>query len=285
MGIFGKLLGRSGHDGEPSQERGIDVSDLNVPPLSDAVDALRTKTVRLSDDDFDAGAELASAPAPEAPAAGKTEAPLNIWDLDGESAPPTPAPAAPVAAAEPARTERPAPSAPSQLDVSPRVGDAPARKRRTKTRLLGFDKSDGQVVDLFNNPVQSSSRGSKYPVGWVVVVKGPGRGESFTLQSGMTQIGRGDDQTVQLDFGDNAISRTNHAAIVYDPESHQVFLGHGGKSNIVRLNSKPVISNEVLSNGDLIRLGETTLRFVALCDADFNWDGEDSEEADNVEIA
>jgi pSer/pThr/pTyr-binding forkhead associated (FHA) protein len=101
----------------------------------------------------------------------------------------------------------------------------------------------------------------------------------------MAQIGRGDDQTIQLDFGDNAISRSNHAAVVYDPETHQVFLGHGGKSNIVRLNDKPVISNEVLKNGDLIRLGETTLRFVALCDPDFNWAGEDGEEADNVEIA
>ena len=49
MGIFGKLLGRSGRDGQPSQERNFDVSDLNVPPLADAVDALRTKTVPLSE--------------------------------------------------------------------------------------------------------------------------------------------------------------------------------------------------------------------------------------------
>ena len=289
MGIFGKLLGRSGHDGYPSQEHDIDVDDLNVPPLSDVVDAMRTKADPVVEDDFGALAE--PAPMPDEPVAEQKEAPLNIWDLDLDSATPAPAPAAaapsaPAAApAAPMRVDRPAPSAPSQLDVSPRIGDAPARKRRTKTRLLGFDKSDGQVVDLFNNPVQPSSRGSKFPVGWVVVVKGPGRGESFTLQTGMAQIGRGDDQAIQLDFGDNAISRSNHAAIVYDPESHQVFLGHGGKSNIVRLNDKPVISNEVLKNGDLIRLGETTLRFVALCDAEFNWAGEDGEEADNVEIA
>jgi hypothetical protein len=279
MGIFGKLLGRSGHNEQSSQEREFDVSDLNVPPLSDAVDALRTKPLEMDEMDFSVDPEPAPAPQTE-PVEAKE--PVNIWDLDLEADAPIPAMPA---AAEPVRAEQPVPAAPSQLDVAPRIGDAPARKRRNKTRLLGFDKSDGQVVDLFNNPVQTSSRGTKYPVGWVVVVKGPGRGESFTLQTGMSQIGRGDDQTIQLDFGDSAISRTNHAAMVYDPESHQVFLGHGGKSNIVRLNDKPVISNEVLKNGDLIRLGETTLRFVALCDAEFNWAGEDGEEVDNVEIA
>jgi hypothetical protein len=27
-----------------------------------------------------------------------------------------------------------------------------------------------------------------------------------------------------------------------------------------------------MSHGALIRIGETTLRFVAFCDSDFNWD-------------
>ena len=124
-------------------------------------------------------------------------------------------------------------------------------------------------------------------MGWVVVTDGPGRGESFTLVAGMSQIGRGEDQAIQLDFGDNAISRTNHAAIVYDAENHSFLLGHGGKSNVVRLNDTPVISNEAIKDGDLIRIGETTLRFTQLCDETFNWtdknDGD--EESDDVAIA
>lgn len=197
-----------------------------------------------------------------APAAA--QASVNIWDLDGAPALPAPAEAA---------------------EPGARVLAGPPRKSRTKTRLLGFDKSDGRVVDLFANPVELPSQGTRFPVGWIVVVTGPGRGESYTLQAGMSQIGRGEDQAISLDFGDGAISRTNHAAIVYDPESFQFYLGHGGKSNIVRLNDKPVISNEMLKNGDLIRLGETTLRFVALCDAAFNWSDDAEAEADNVEIA
>lgn len=189
---------------------------------------------------------------------------VNIWDLDGTSD------GAGGTALEAA---------------GERKGSAPARKRRTKTRLLGFESSDGQVVDMFNNPVAAPSADTRFPVGWVIVLEGPGRGHSFTLQSGMSQIGRGEDQTVQLDFGDTAISRANHAAVVYDPEERKFFLGHGGKSNIVRLNGKAVISNEPLADGDKIRMGETTLQFVALCGADFNWDEDKGSEADNVEIA
>ncbi|OED50756.1 hypothetical protein AB838_01010 [Rhodobacteraceae bacterium (ex Bugula neritina AB1)] len=118
-----------------------------------------------------------------------------------------------------------------------------------------------------------------------MVADGPGYGESFTLQAGMSAIGRGEDQAVALDFGDTAISRNNHAAIVFDPETSQFFLGHGGKSNIVRLNGQPVISNEALKSGDQIRLGETTLRFMALCGEDFNWTSAGTQEAEHVEIA
>ena len=102
----------------------------------------------------------------------------------------------------------------------------------------------------------------------------------------MSQIGRGEDQSVQLDFGDNSISRSNHAAIVYDPEEKEFTLGHGGKSNIVRLNDKPLISNETLKTGDTMRIGETVLRFVALCDENFNWDEKDADgEDEDVAIA
>jgi len=105
------------------------------------------------------------------------------------------------------------------------------------------------------------------------------------LMAGMSQIGRGEDQAIQLDFGDNSISRTNHAAIVYDADTKEFLLGHGGKSNIVRLNDKPLISNETLKTGDVIRIGETVLRFVALCDKSFNWSDGTTEEDEDVAIA
>lgn len=208
--------------------------------------------------------------------APKKEAPksVNIWDMEDDGG----------------STELPATApdvtAPSPAAASAAAARSPARARRTKTRLIGFEKSDGHVVDLFNDaPKAAPTQRAKFPVGWIVVAEGPGRGESFALMAGMSQIGRGEDQAVQLDFGDNSISRTNHAAIVYDPETHEFLLGHGGKSNIVRLNNKPLISNEALKSGDVIRIGETVLRFVALCDKSFNWAGDATGEDEDVAIA
>lgn len=181
------------------------------------------------------------------------------------------------------------------LDTEPPSAASPApRKRRrpnaNKTRLMGFDASDGRVVDLFDEEKKATeSTRFQYPVGLVMVIKGPGLGESFALKSGMSQIGRGEDQAVCLDFGDMAVSRTNHAAIVYDADEHTFLLGHGGKSNIVRLNGKPVVSTSDLANGDTIEIGETQMRFVALCDHSFNWDTTEAEkegaEDDDLEIA
>lgn len=211
-------------------------------------------------------------------AAPKAEA-TNIWDVEDDSASsalPETAPALPTSA---------------PVEASAAAARSPARARRTKTRLIGFEKSDGDVVGLFDDaptpaaPKAAPALRAKFPVGWVVVASGPGRGECFSLSSGMSQIGRGEDQAVQLDFGDNSISRTNHAAIVFDAETSEFLLGHGGKSNIVRLNDKPLISNEVLKSGDVIRLGETVLRFVGLCDQNFNWTDGASGEDEDVAIA
>lgn len=248
-------------------------SALDVPKLTPKrPDALRLEAASRAEE------AAASTPAPEAPEA--PAAPVNIWDLedDGSSS------ALPDVA--PAPTPAPEVATPAPAEASAAAARSPARSRRTKTRLIGFEQSDGAVVDLFNDaPAAAPSKSVKFPVGWLVVSEGPGRGESFSLLAGMSQIGRGEDQAVQLDFGDNSISRTNHAAVVYDPASKEFLLGHGGKSNIVRLNDKPVISNESLKTGDTIRIGETVLRFVALCDSTFNWSDGATEEDEDVAIA
>lgn len=146
-------------------------------------------------------------------------------------------------------------------------------KGRVKTRLLGFSAPASQAHDpMAQSGGAPTSAQAQFPVGWLVVVDGPGKGASFSLHDGLTQIGRGEGQTVRLDFGDTTISRENHAAIAFDGEQRRFFFGHGGKANLVRLNGRPVLSTEDLDSNSLIRIGETTLRFVALCGADFAWD-------------
>jgi len=179
---------------------------------------------------------------------------VNIWDLDD-------------ADVMPVRSVAPV-SAPAMSNVRP---------ARSKTRVLGFDAQPTSVVPLFDDteaPVADTAARQGYvmfPAGWLVVKSGPGVGTAFALSQGVSQIGRGSDQTVALDFGDMAISRQQHAAIAYDPQSHQFHVGHGGKSNLVRLNGKPLLSTEALEDGDEIQIGETTLLLKVLCTSVFNW--------------
>lgn len=142
-----------------------------------------------------------------------------------------------------------------------RGGEEGGGAGRAVTRLLG------------SPPDVAAETAPSLPVGWLAIVEGPGRGTIFTLGQGLTHIGRGDGMGVRLNFGDGAVSRVNHASIVYDDERQVFFLGQGGKANMVRLNGRPVLTTEELGSGDQIRLGETTLRFIGLCGKDFDWSG------------
>jgi len=107
--------------------------------------------------------------------------------------------------------------------------------------------------------------------GWIVVVKGQGRGGFRPVFVGMNSIGRAPSQRISVDFGDESISREEHAFITYDDEARTFYLHHGGKSNLVRLAGAPVLQPTELKAGDQFRIGNTTFRFVACCGPDFDW--------------
>ena len=297
MGLFSKLLGRSKTDALPVSEDDLralyaeDAEALKPEPVAQVpMPAPMRAPEPAPAADMSAEPEASvvpeqAQPVADAPDLTDTDAQIvdttmersggaNIWDIeDDASDDDTPA-------ADETTT------APGMASSARNL--ASTRARRNRTRLIGFDKSDGAVVDLFNGePEKAATARVQFPVGWLLVVEGPGRGHSFAIVAGMSQIGRGADQTVQLDFGDTAISRNNHAAVVFDSETGEFMLGHGGKANIVRLNGKPVISNETLQDGDKIKIGDTTLQLKALCGPDFNWtsDDADGEEHEDVAIA
>ena len=122
--------------------------------------------------------------------------------------------------------------------------------------------------------IHSASVEADPVAGWVVVVKGPGRGKFAAIYVGMNSVGRDTSQRVSLSFGDDSISREEHAFVTYDEEQRCFYLQHGGKSNLVRLGSRPVLSPTELKPYDLIRIGRTTLLFVPCCGPDFSWTDE-----------
>jgi len=262
--IFGKTAEETAASKVPV-ETGPDpvlaaLAELEVKRLREALAAAAPAPQRPADPD----PEMDHAPAARPNRVVKTKAPLpegvtgptvNIWDLDDADVMPV-KPAAP----------------------APYRDAMPSRPTRTRTRVLGFESQPAAVVPLFDEeeraPAAQAVTGQGYvmfPAGWLVVKEGPGQGNAFALTQGVSQIGRGSDQTVALDFGDMSISRQHHAAIAYDGRTHQFHIGHGGKSNLVRLNGKPLLSTELIEDGDEIQIGETTLLLKVLCTPAFNW--------------
>ena len=188
----------------------------------------------------------------------------------------------------------PAPAEPAVPDPAP----APAAATPAAGTIIGRTRLMGDHAQTMQGPGQGSGvlpatptmrmgqaktefvRGGgdafeTAPVaGWVVVVKGPGRGAFRPVFVGMNSVGRDPGQRVSLSFGDESISREEHAFITYDEEQRTFYLQHGGKSNLVRLAGQPVLSPIELKENDLIRIGRTTLRFVACCGPDFSWTDE-----------
>lgn len=101
---------------------------------------------------------------------------------------------------------------------------------------------------------------SNQVVGKLTVVEGPGAGKSVNIFSGTNQIGRGDDMRVQINLGDDTISRQQHAVITYDAKNLEVRIYDGGKPGGLWVNGSRVTSDQAVKFGDLIKLGETTLK-------------------------
>ena len=117
-----------------------------------------------------------------------------------------------------------------------------------------------------------SSASDKPVTAWLVVTKGAGLGCALQVSYGLHKIGRDMDQEIVLNYGDDGISREQHASIEYDTKLRKFFLSKG--NNLVYLNGERVGQGgeKEISTGDEIQLtDDTTLRFVAFCDENFDW--------------
>ena len=143
----------------------------------------------------------------------------------------------------------------------------------------GNKRGEGMPTQIYSpgsstKPAAAASNMDDPPVGWLVVVSGPGQGASLTLGNGRNSIGRDASQRVVLDFGDELISRADHATITYDPHPRgkKFHIQQGGGTNLIYVNDQPVLAPQELPANTHILLGNTTLRFVPLCGKEFDWD-------------
>ena len=125
---------------------------------------------------------------------------------------------------------------------------------------------------VLHGAAHGADAGMDDPVaGWLVIVAGKGSGNFVKIGHGQNSIGRGPDSRAQLDYGDNHISRSKHAFITYDALGRMFYVQQGDGKNLTYLDDKPVLAPTVLENGSEITMGQTRLRFVALCGPDFSW--------------
>lgn len=136
-----------------------------------------------------------------------------------------------------------------------------SRPARIQTRLLRRASPDTHA-DGFGagQPDQSADHPAAGPTAFMVIVDGPGIGNAFRLSDGILRVGRGDGQDIQL-ADDDTVSRNDHAVVGYIPDRQCFAIFDGGKVNPVWVNSRLLKEMSFLSSGDIVRIGETSLRF------------------------
>jgi hypothetical protein len=109
-------------------------------------------------------------------------------------------------------------------------------------------------------------------VGWLVVVGGLGLGAFRPIYEGNNGIGRGKNQRIAIDFGDETISAEEQAYIRYDSMDRSfLFVPNLSKTNIVAVNDKKPTGAVKLELMDVITMGRTQLAFVPFCGEEFDW--------------
>lgn len=173
--------------------------------------------------------------------ADQTTVPLNIPDA------PQPA----NAVTEPLTVSQPVVSQPANVTV-PIVSDD------DRTLPVTADMLDGMVEKPA--PV----------VGWLVCTDGVNKGTDYRLHQGRNFIGRSPEMDVCI-LGDNTVSRSSHAIVVYDPRSNVYLAQPGSSKELFYVNDKLVLNPVELKTMDLLNIGDTKLMFVPLCGELFHW--------------
>lgn len=108
-------------------------------------------------------------------------------------------------------------------------------------------------------------------VGWLVCVKGPHLGESFSLHTGRNTMGRDSSNHIAL-VKDPKVSREKQGALIYEPKKKSFIIQPGESSVLQYVNDENILSPIEIQKHDIIEFGDTKLMFIPLCGESFSWD-------------
>lgn len=114
---------------------------------------------------------------------------------------------------------------------------------------------------------------NRFTVGWLVGINGSVRGESYTVRTGRNVIGRSPKSDIVV--ADEQAS-AHHADLVYRPDERRFILMDHNSTNGTYVNEVEITPRRDLMPRDVIRIGKQRFIFIALCDASFSWDDQES---------
>lgn len=147
----------------------------------------------------------------------------------------------------------------------------PTGKPHPGTTVMPKSGAGGTTVFAPTTGTPSAQAADEPVVGWLAIIAGPGRGHSVEIGYGMNTVGRGGGNRIALSFGDDAISSDDHFRVVYDGQNRQFHLVPGGGKNLVYIDGSPLLAPQALAAQTSFTVGKTTLKFVPLCSADWDW--------------
>ncbi len=131
---------------------------------------------------------------------------------------------------------------------------------------------EGKTVGFFSTgQTESVSANSEPVVGWLVCIKGNHFGESFNIAAGRNSIGRGASNKINISK-DNAVSRSKHAWLTYEPKKRDFYIQPGEGSGLTYLNGDNVMESKKLKEKDVLEFGNGQYLLIPLCGETFTWE-------------
>jgi hypothetical protein len=137
-----------------------------------------------------------------------------------------------------------------------------------KTELLGSQVPHLKQPDEVTTSVQDNQMYC-YIKGWLVCLDGPLHGQDFKIYKGFNKIGREQKNDISL-AGDGQVAENEHCYLMYE-EGPNTFHLVPGKGKEIFVNEKPLLEATALFQGDIVKVGGSSLEFIAYCCGDKRW--------------
>lgn len=135
-------------------------------------------------------------------------------------------------------------------------------------RLADMKEDDDKTISYW----KTEGNDRDYVTGWLICVDGPEKGRDYRLHYGFNRIGRSYQMDICIEE-DMQITRDNHCSIVYDMKENE-FSIMPSTGTLTYLNNCMLMESKKINDGDQIRIGQSTLEFIAFCKGEKRWDAE-----------